>query len=147
MKTQEATARSETAQRPESHSRYREAARPSVEEGVRAELSIHKPSVGDVKDAPLRAQPNGGHLATCAYCGRTGFIKGRWHDIRRPMPAGPSTGHRHTICATCYETVVKPEVDLVYRYLNGPVEERQQRTGSFQVKTPMDDTVTVPIPA
>ena len=75
-------------------------------------------------------------------------MEGRWHDIRRSVPAGPGTGFPHTICPTCYETVVKPEVELVYQYLNGPAEELDYRAGSLEVKTPVDETPkTVPAPA
>ena len=93
------------------------------------EPSEHRHSVREIEEALSRIKQLCGLVSMCSCCNRITDDLDHWREIRWLSAEQREARCRHTICPDCYETVVKPEVELVYAYLHGLCAKRDSRTG------------------
>jgi hypothetical protein len=85
--------------------------------------------VRELEQALSRIGQLGRHLSVCFHCERIGDEWDNWQEIQGPIAKRWKARLSHTICPDCYESAVKPEVELLYAYLRGLGDERNDSTG------------------
>ena len=74
------------------------------------------------------------HLSVCSNCKRFGDDEDHWRRVRGSMARRLEAELRRTICPECYESVVRPEVDLLYDSLRSPQAGQDVRTVLVQAE-------------
>ncbi|HEY2385282.1 MAG TPA: response regulator transcription factor [Terriglobia bacterium] len=83
--------------------------KPYDPEELRARLIVAERIVG-LQD---RVKHLEGVLPTCMYCKKIRDENSRWVDIEQYISQRTEASFSHGVCPTCYEDVVKPELDRV----------------------------------
>ena len=58
-------------------------------------------------------------LPICAYCKNIQDDRSRWISVEQYVTAKTDTGLTHTICPSCYENEVKPELEALKKTTEG----------------------------
>lgn len=73
-------------------------------------------------------------LSVCSRCKRFGDDEDHWRRVQGFMAERLEAELRRTICPECYDSAVRPEVDLLYDNLRSPQASREFRTALVQAE-------------
>jgi hypothetical protein len=83
--------------------------------------------VSDLEEALAQVKLLQGLLPICSYCKNIRDDNNYWQQIESYVTAHSEAQFSHSICPSCYEKVVKPELESFQQLLKDPLNQACSR--------------------